>query len=468
VVVGFYNPRTFKKSLDKSDPGLQSKRGDQVNGLKTLHREASEYYVGGASAGGRYHGILGQPLYIERASGSRVYDVEGKEYIDYYGCAGAALFGHNHPRLKAAIQKAVDLGFFMNFDSEHHVELARLMRTLFPSAEKIRLCNTGSEATLGAIRLARSYTGKDIIIKFEGHFHGMHELVWFNHNQVAGIDAAGEVQTVPDTAGSPAVAREIVKNVVFNDIDALERAVRKYKDNLAGIIMEPVSFNCGCLTTTKEYLEQVRELCDREGIVLIFDEVITGLRMRPGSAQTHWGVIPDLTTLAKGIGGGLPISAIVGRTDVMNVLRPVGNTIMSGTYSGALIPVLGSIECLRMCSEPGFYDHIDDIADRLYGGMNELFQRHRVSGRVRGIGARFGLYFGVDDPDDDFDFRKVAKKFDRALYKKFIAGCLEHGLFFHDTAAPSSPAHYGFGSQHTRKDVEITLERMNTIISSMT
>lgn len=432
-----------------------------------LYDEAKKYMPGGVSAGGRYHGILGQPLYVDRVSGSRIYDVEGNEYIDYYAGAGAALFGHEHPRLRAAIDKAVEKGFFMNFDTEYHIELAKLFRKVFPSAEKMRLCNTGTEATLGAIRLARSYTGKDIIIKFEGHFHGMHEMVWYNHNTTSNIDQYGEVESVPDSLGFPEVSKEVVKNVVFNDIDALEHTVKKYKDNLAAIILEPISFNCGCYATRKEYLEQVRELCDREGIILIFDEVITGLRMRPGSAQLYYGVTPDLTTAAKGIGGGFPIAVILGKEEIMNSLNPLGKTVMSGTYSGALMPVLGSIECLKMATEPGFYDHIDEVGNALYGGMNQLFEKHGVPGHVRGIGARFAIYFGVENPEDDFDFRKVAEKMDRDLYKKFIAECLPNGLFFHDTAGPKSPAHYGFTSQHTLEDVAITLERMDKIFSKL-
>jgi glutamate-1-semialdehyde 2,1-aminomutase len=435
--------------------------------LKELHNEAVQYLIGGASAGQRYHKILGQPLYLDHADGCRLYDVDGNEYIDYHGCAGAALFGYNHPRLKAAIDKAVEKGFFMNFDTEYHVELAKLLNKMFPSAEKIRFCNTGSEATQAAIRLARSFTGKDIIIKIEGHFHGMHEMIWYNHNTTANIDQYGEVETVPDSAGFPKVSREVVKNVIFNDIDALEHVVKKYKDNLAAIILEPISFNCGCYMPKEGYLKQVRELCDREGIVLIFDEVITGLRMRPGSAQTYFGVTPDMTTLAKAIGGGFPIAAVVGKDEIMRNLNPLGKTVMSGTYTGALMPVLASIECLKMCMEPDFYDHIDAVADKLYNGLNELFKKHGVSAHARGLGARFGIYFGIEDPEDDYDFRKVAPQMDKELYRKFIAECLPNGLFFHDTAAPKSPAHYGFTAQHTLKDIDITLEKVDKILAKI-
>jgi glutamate-1-semialdehyde 2,1-aminomutase len=435
--------------------------------LSSLHEEAKKYYIGGASAGQRYHGVLGQPLYLERASGCRLYDVDGNEYIDYHIGAGAALFGHNHPRLRKALEKAMDKGFFMNYDTEYHTELAKRIQKIFPSAEKIRLCNTGSEATQSAIRLARSATGKELIIRFDGHFHGMQETVWYNHNTVAQADQYGEVQTVPDCPGFPGNAKDTVKNVLFNDIGALEHAVKKYKDHLAAIIIEPISFNCGCLIPKKDYLKQVRALCDKEGVILIFDEVITGLRMRPGSAQLHFGVIPDMTTIAKAIGGGFPIAAIAGKESIMKHLNPQGKTSMSGTYTGALIPVLAAVECLNMVLEPGFYDHIETIGNTLYQGINDLFKKHGIQGHARGVGARFGIYFGVEDPEDDYNFRKVAEQIDKATLKKFIHECLPAGLFFHDTAGPVSPAHYGVTSQHTLEDINITLDKMDGIFAKI-
>lgn len=436
----------------------------QLNGI---YEEAQKYLVGGVTAGGRFHGIFGQPVYLKRASGARLYDVDDNEYIDYHACAGAALYGYDNPRLRKAIEKALDVGFFMNFDTENHIELAKLIHKMFPSAEKVRLINTGTEATQAAIRIARSYTGKELIIKFEGHFHGMHENIWFNHNGTATVDEYGEVETVPDTAGFQKNAKDAVKNVVFNDIDALEHAVNKYKDQVAAIILEPISFNCGCYPARKEYLQKVRQLCDREGIVLIFDEVISGLRLRPGSAQAYYEVTPDITTLGKAIGGGFSIAAVAGKEKIMKKLNPEGNTVMSGTYTGSLMPVLGSIECIKMCNEPSFYDHIDSLADALYGGMNQLFEKHGMPGHVRGMGARFGIYFGVEDPEDDYDFRKVARKYDREMYKKFVAECLPNGLFFHDTSGAVSPAHYGFTSQHTLKDIEITLDKIDKIFQKV-
>lgn len=437
-----------------------------MNRIQEIYQEAEKYFIGGASAGQRYNAVLGQPLYISRADGSHIFDADGKEYIDYHTCAGAGLFGHNHPRIREAIGRAMDMGFFMNFDTEYHVELAKLLQQVFPSCERIRLANTGSEATQAAIRVARSFTGREKIVKFEGHFHGMHENIWFNHNGVNKVDAYGEVETVPDSQGFPANAKDSVINVVFNDIAALEHAAEKYKGQIACVILEPISYNCGCYEARKEYLQKVRELCTRENIVLIFDEVVCGLRMRPGSAQKYYGVIPDMTTMAKAIGGGLPIAAFGGRADIMSVLNPIGKTTVSGTYTGSLMPVIVSIECLKMAMEPGFYDKIEQTGEKLYRGIDELFRKHGKKGHCRGVGARFAIYFGVENTEDDFDFRKVAAEQDRAMYKKFVTECLPRGLWFHDTAGPVSPAHYGITIAHTEQDIDETLARMDDIFKT--
>ncbi len=435
--------------------------------MQALYDDAKQYFIGGASAGQRYNSVLGQPLYVARAEGSRFFDVDGKEYIDYHTGAGAALFGHNHPRIREALGRAMDMGFFMNFDTEHHARLAKLLRQVFPSCERIRLANTGSEATQAAIRVARSFTGRDKVLRFEGHFHGMHENIWFNHNMVADKDDHGEVKTVPDTMGFPRNATDSVINVVFNDVPALEHALEKYKGEIACVIVEPISYNCGCLEARKEYLAKVRELCTREKIVLIYDEVICGLRMRPGSAQQYFGVLPDMTTMAKAIAGGLSIAAFGGKKEIMESLNPIGKTMVSGTYSGALIPVMAAIECLTMALEPGFYDKIEATGDRLFTGINGLFKKYGKAGHVRGVGARFGIYFGVADAEDDFDFRKVAGAQNREMYKKFVTECLPVGLWFHDTAGPVSPAHYGFTVAHTAEDIDTTLERLDVVFKKL-
>lgn len=435
--------------------------------LNDIHAEASKYFVAGASAGQRYNAPLGQPLYISRANGSRFWDAEGNEFIDFHTGAGAALFGHNNPRIREAINQALELGFFMNFDTEHHTQLAKLLQHFFPSCERMRLLNTGSEATQAAIRLARTYSGRDKVLRFEGHFHGMHESIWFNHNMISNVDAYGEVETHPDSVGFPINAKDGVVNVIFNNVDAFEHALKKYKDKIACVILEPISYNCGCLEARGEYLRAVREICTRENTVLIFDEVVTGLRMRPGSAQKYYGVLPDVTVMAKAIGGGISIAAFGGKKEIMEHLNPIGKTAVSGTYSGALMPVLASVACLTMASEQGFYDRLEDTGNKLYAGIDDLLAKHKIAAHVRGLGARFGIYFGVENPEDDFDFRKVAVAEDKGTYKKFVTECVKNGLWFHDTAGPVSPAHYGFTVAHTSHDIDDALGRLDSIFAKI-
>lgn len=295
----------------------------------------------------------------------------------------------------------------------------------------------------------------------------MHENIWFNHNGVRKADDSGEVETVPDSAGFPSNAKDSVINVKFNDIDALEYVVKKHKGEIACLIMEPVSFNCGCLESRKDFLKKVRELCTDEGIVLIFDEVICGLRMRPGSGQSYYGVYPDLTTTAKAIGGGVPIALVGGKAEIMDHFSPCGPVVMSGTYTGALMSVMAAVTCMKMALEPGFFDHFDRLGDRLFNGINDLFRKYGMKGHVRGIGARWAIYFGVEDREDDFDFRKVAESFDRDMDKRFVTMAPEYGLWFHDTSTSITPAHRALMTAHSMEDIEVTLEKMDAIFKKM-
>ncbi|MBR5470932.1 MAG: aminotransferase class III-fold pyridoxal phosphate-dependent enzyme [Oscillibacter sp.] len=435
---------------------------------KLIWEDAKQYMPGGACAGGRSNRIFGMPLYLDHAEGCKLYSVDGNEYIDYHCGAGAALYGHNHPRLKAALEEVISKGFYMNHDSEWTLEFAKKFTSMVPGVEKIRLTNSGSEATMAALRLARGYTGRKMIIKMDGHFHGMHEMIWYNHGAFPEVDANGEVvKTVPDSGGIPDELGQFVKVIRYNDIDALNAAVEKYKDQIAAVIMEPISFNCGCFAGIKEYLQQVREVCTQNGIVLIFDEVICGMRFRPGSAQGYYGVNPDLSTFAKAIGGGIPIALVGGKAEIMDTFNPNGPVVCSGTTSGTQMAVRVGLECLNMASEPWFFDQIEKTADALYGGMNDLFKKHGIPGHVRGLGARFAIYFGCEDPETDFHLRETMKTYDVAMSKKFIAGALEHGLYFHYYGDAPYPAHCGFGIQHTMEDIAVSLERMDDVFKTL-
>lgn len=422
-----------------------------------LFQAAQRHLIGGGGAGGRYHPLLGRPLYLTHGKGSRFWDVNGKEYIDFFTGSGANFLGHDHPAIHAAIRQALDVGVICNGETEYHSRLADLIAEAVPCAEKTRFANSGTEATLGAIRIARAVNGRPKILKFEGHFHGMHDYLWWNCATAPGeVRADGTIAPLPDSDGMPAALADLIVVVPFNDPAAFETAVKAHRDELAAVIVEPISYNQGCIPADPAFLKHVRQLCTDLGIVLIFDEVLSGFRMCRGGAQEYYGVTPDLCTLAKALGGGVPIAAVCGTDAVMSVLNPAGRTVMSGTYTGHLTAVMGAIACQTEISKPGFYAHINGLADRLYRGITEALRVTRVPGIAQGIGARFGLYLGVTEAVANY---REAIRSNRDMEIRFILGCVKRGLYLHDYSH-RAPMHHGFSSQHTTQDID---EALNVI-----
>jgi glutamate-1-semialdehyde 2,1-aminomutase len=375
--------------------------------------------------------------------------VDGKEYIDFFTGSGANFLGHGHPAINQAIREALDVGVICNGETEYHSQLAALVTAAVPCAEKVRFANSGTEATMGAIRIARGYAGKPKILKFEGHFHGMHDYLWWNCSAgVGAIRDDGTVTPLPDSEGMPGSVGDLVVVVPFNDLAAFERAVAAHRHELAAVIMEPISYNMGCIPADPDFLKAVRRTCTQRGLVLIFDEVLSGFRMCRGGAQEYYGVTPDLCTLAKALGGGVPIAAVCGKTEMMSVLNPVGRTIMSGTYTGHLTSVMPAIACQRELAKPDFYPHITRLADRLYSGIRAALKVTGVPGVLQGIGARFGLYLGLTEPVTSY---RQAVKTNREMEVKFILGCLKRGLYIHDYG---HTMHHGFSAQHTVADID--------------
>lgn len=435
--------------------------------VSELQMRAREVFPGGVSAGGRFNHQLGGPLFAISADGPWVTGADGKRYLDFHLSAGAALFGYNHPELRKAVEGSMELGFFPNFDTPWHAELGRMICDAVPCAEQVRLCNSGTEATMAALRLARYATGKKLILKFNGHFHGMHELIWFNHGSVGTPGEYARVPTVADSAGIPSEFGDLVINVEFNDPQGFLSVLKAHGDAIAAVIMEPISYNCGCMPAKAPFLQLVRQQCTERGIVLIFDEVLSGFRMALGGAQEYYGVVPDLCTLAKALGGGFPISAVAGKKALMGHFNPSGPVVMSGTYTGALMPVLASLQCLRIMGEAGFYDRLNGAATYMYEQLAMLFKVHGIKGHVRGIGARFGLFFGIEDPEDDHDFASIARNFDAKMHRRFIAGALERGLYFRDTGYSLAPTHFGISSVHTRADIDMALNAIDDVLRSL-
>lgn len=436
---------------------------------KVFYEEAKQYWVGGGCAGGRVNQMLGTPLYLTHGDKGHLYSIDGEEYIDFHCSAGANMFGFNHPRIREALMKdCFENGFIMNYDTKYTLEFAKLFKQFNPNAERIRLTNSGTEATMAAIRLARAYTGKELIIKMDGHFHGMHEMVWYNNEAYPPIDEYGEVtEVLPDSDGIPISMGQYVKVVEFNNLDAVKHVFEKYRGQIAAIIMEPISFNAGTIPSTKEYLQGIRKLCDQEGIVMIMDEVITGMRFRPGTAQGYFDVVPDLSTFAKAVVNGASLAVIAGKAEIMNQFNPLAECVCSGTATGNQFAIISGIECLKMAMEPGFYDRVEYLANTLYGGINDLMKKHGIPGHVRGYGCQGGIFFGYDDPEIDFNLREVHKRFNVPMSREFVRGNLERGNYFHWYGDAPAPHHIGFGISHTDDDMELALDRMDKVLEKM-
>jgi len=433
-----------------------------------LYAEAKKYYVGGACAGARYSPTLGRPLYIIKADGPYLFDLDGNRYLDFHLSSGATLIGHNNRQVKQALIKALDMGYFCNYDTSFHVELAELICASVPSAEKVRLANSGTEAVIWALRLARAVSGRSKIIKFEGHFHGMHELTYFNcHTKLPEIPKNGEIPLIPDSPGIPLEMAAAVIVLPFNEPELFRSCLSRHKGEIAAVIMEPIMYNAGCILPDREFMQVVREETAKAGTILIFDEVLSGFRMGLGGGQEYLGITPDLTTLAKALGGsGIPIAAIAGKEFVMKELNPDGKTIVSGTYSGHLLKVLGALAALKVLRSPGFYDHINTIAGRLYDGIAEIIHRQGIKAVVQGLGARFTIYFGLDR-SPVMDYRYVVNNFSLPMYKRFLREAVERGLYFHDSGSTTTPNHFGFSHAHSVADIDETLQKMDEIFKAL-
>jgi glutamate-1-semialdehyde 2,1-aminomutase len=378
---------------------------------------AKRYLAGGVSASTRVNRALGRPMYFARAAGCRVWDLDGREYLDLCTSHGAALLGHGHAEVLAAVEQALATGAPCSYENEQHALLAQQLCKVIPCCERVRFTGSGTEATMHCIRLARAFTGRAKLLKFEGNFHGYHDQVMFGLSAGAEI-APSRPSNVPASSGLlPQLAEQLVV-VPFNDVDSLEQAFVRHGGELAAAICEPVYYNAGCVLPTAEFIEALRRLTREHGALLIFDEVLSAFRMGPGGAQEYLGVTPDLCTLGKAVGGGFPLSAFGGRADVMRRLMPEGDCQHSGTYNGHPVVVAAGLAAVRAYRRAGFYEHIRSLADRLYPGLQSLLARHGIAGRVQGLGARFGIYFG---PKSEVRTYRDTLAHDRAKMLRFVA-----------------------------------------------
>jgi glutamate-1-semialdehyde 2,1-aminomutase len=428
--------------------------------VQALTERADAVMPGGVSSSSRRHEALARPLYIREGRGPRVTDADGNEFIDFTGGSGASMLGHGHPAIDAAVREAIARGTVCTAETEAQVELAERICELIPSAAKVRFVSTGTEATLAALRIARAATGREKVLRFAGHYHGMHDGVLVGWTR---SPAAGEAPR-PDSLGIPSSLAELVVVAPFNDPVALAEAMELHGDQLAAVILEPVSYNLGCVPADAEWLAALRAETARRGIVLIFDEILSGFRMGIAGAQGYYGITPDVTTLGKTLGGGWPISAIAGCDDVMSVLGPGGGVPLSGTFTTHLSAVLAALAALELMSEPGFYDALNGRADRFVRGLQACFDEAGVKARVQSLGARFGIYFGLRGPATDFE---SALPSDVGQSHVFAREALRHGLYFADFPGRRVPMHYGIGAAHSDTDVDESLAALAEVAKAL-
>lgn len=427
------------------------------------YQYAGQYLAGGVSASTRLNRALGHPMYFDRAEGCRVWDLDGKEYIDLCCSHGATLLGHGDPGVRAAVDKALARGAACSYENETHAELARLLCETIPCCDRVRFTGSGTEATLHCLRLARACTDKSIILKFEGNFHGYHDQVMYSIGTPAdqlGPEAAPTLY--PGSTGLPAGLSQNLVVVPYNQPDLLEEAFHRHADDLAAVICEPIYFNAGCILPQPGFMEKVRQLTRDHDVLLIFDEVLSAFRMCPGGAQEYLGITPDLCTLGKAVGGGFPLSVFGGRQDLMDRLMPTGDCQHSGTYNGHPVAVAAGLAAVTAYRQPGFYEHINAVGKRLFDGLNGIFQRRGVAAHVQGLGARFGVYFGVPGKVSSY---RDAVKHQRERMLKFIAAANRQGVYFHDYGGAA--CHHGFCAAMSLADAGEALERLDRAVAAM-
>jgi glutamate-1-semialdehyde 2,1-aminomutase len=425
------------------------------NSSKSFFRKSSKYIPGGVNSPVRaFRSVDATPIFIERASGSKIYDVEGREYIDYVSSWGPMILGHSHPVVIRAIQKAAKRGTSYGAPTELEMEMAKLIVNAFPSIDMVRMVSSGTEAAMSAIRLARGYTGREKIIKFEGCYHG--------HADSLLVKAGSGVVTlgIPGSPGVPRKLAELTITLPYNDTQAAISAVDIHKDDLACIIVEPVAGNMGVVPPRTGFLETLREVTRRHGILLIFDEVITGFRFTYGGYQNIAGIEPDLTCLGKIIGGGLPVGAFGGKKSIMERLAPSGPVYQAGTLSGnplAMSAGLSTLNILKKKAEA--YLRLDRRTAFLCQELQGLFDHKKIPIRINRCGSMFTLFFTKEDV---FDFASAAKS-DTSLYASYFKKMLANKIYF----APSQFEAAFLSFAHGNEDIDKTLRACEKTLKNL-
>ena len=408
--------------------------------------DAKKHIPGGVNSPVRaFARVGGQPIFFKSGSGAYLTDEDGKNYIDYIGSWGPMIVGHGHPQVLKSVQEAIGHGLSFGAPTEIELEVARKLTSLVPSMDLVRMVNSGTEATMSAIRVARGYTGRDTIIKFEGCYHG--------HSDALLVKAGSGALTLgePDSLGVPESFARHTLTLEFNNLEQIEKVFREKGNEIAAIIVEPIAGNMGCVPPISGFLQGLRDTCDNHGSLLIFDEVMTGFRVAKGGAQSVYDVKPDLTTLGKIIGGGMPVGAFGGKREIMEVVAPLGGVYQAGTLSGNPIAMQAGLTTLELIDEPGFYESLEQQSGKLINGLQLLADAAGIPFTTNRVGSMFGLFFTNTTPVTSFSQVMNA---DSKMFNLFFHAMLRQGI----NLAPS-PFESGFiSAAHGDKEIKETLE----------
>lgn len=420
-----------------------------------LFLDAQQYIPGGVNSPVRaFRAVGGTPIFIEKAQGAYLYDVDGKQYVDYVLSWGPMILGHAHPQVIAAVAEKIQDGLSFGAPTAIETEIAKEICQLVPSIEMIRMVSSGTEATMSAIRLARGYTGRNKLIKFEGCYHG--------HSDSLLVKAGSGALTMgtPSSPGVPAGTVEHTINLPYNDLEAVSEYFAKAGDDVACIIVEPVAGNMNLIPPVPGFLEKLRELCTEYGAVLIFDEVMTGFRVGLGCAQGYYDIDPDLTCLGKVVGGGMPVGAFGGKKEIMQMISPLGPVYQAGTLSGNPVAMAAGLTTLKLIQEEGFYKALTDKVDYLMSGLRSAAASHDIPLSTNQKGSMFGFFFSEEEQVTNYQ-QVMACDDDR--FKSFFRQMVESGVYL-------APASYECGfmsAAHSQQDLDFTLEQADRIMGSL-
>lgn len=429
---------------------------------KAHFERAKQVLPGGVNSSTRYNRGIGLPLYISHASGDKLYDLDGNEYIDMCCAHGAGLLGNAHPAIEAALKQAISMGICNSMETVYHEQLAREICEMIPCAEEVRFVNAGSEATLHLIRLCRAYTGKKKIIRMEGTFHGYHESIYIGGQVSPDELARNRICAVPESAGIPEEFASLIIPVPYNDTDAFDRAIAEHSDEVAMVILEPIVYNTSCIMPLPGYLEHLRQVTKERGIVLFFDEVQTSFKTNVAGAQGFFGVVPDVCSFGKSVGGGLPLSGMCGKREIMECFKPVGSCQHSGTFNAPLPNVLCGLAFLNEIKKESFYPRLAALEDYFYSGLQRIVKENDLNIVIVSHGPQFNITFGRKTPPVRYEDSFTHKK---ETMWRFCKGCFERGVYFHDYGG--GPSHHGFTIAHSEESLGKVLTVVEAVLLEM-